>query len=404
MKFDIFSEVQKRHCDGNGGFPQLLAETLEQARAADRTGFACWWQVEHHCTEDFSYSSSPEMLLQAVAGQTQHMRIGHAGVLAPAAINHPLRVAERAALLDVLSGGRLEVGLAKSGGREWNTFMVAQEEAEADLLQLTEVLPSAWTEDVLNWRGERWSVADRNVLPKPLQAPHPPIWHTCSSPPSFVRAGELGVGVLATTMFAPVAALAEMIEGYRRAAAQTEAAAKGTVNNQVGVFTFVHVARSTKAAVQSGAPRSALWYTSSAPRVFHVPREIFYQAIRGQTDPRTRPSLVALDRPEEADPGDVTDANPVVALMKREFAGEEISNEEIFETIRHLDSVIIGDLATCRRKMAVYRDLGIDRLMCLVQYGEIPHSRILSCIDLIGGELIPYFDQPRSRQRGQGDT
>ena len=402
MKLDIFSEVQKRHCESNGGFQRLLAETLEQARAADRAGFACWWQVEHHCTEDFSYSSSPEMLLQAVAGETRRIRIGHAGVLAPAAINHPLRVAERTALLDVLSAGRLEVGLAKSGGREWSTFMVAQDEAEADLVQLTQVLPGAWTRNALNWRGERWSVRNRNVLPKPVQMPHPPIWHTCSSPPSFVRAGELGVGALATTMFAPVAALAEMIEGYRRAIAETEAAAERIVNNQVGVFTFVHVAQSVKEAVRSGAPRSALWYTSSAPKVFHVAREVFYQAIRGETDPRARPSIVALDRPEEADPNDVSDPNPVVKLMKREFAGEEISNEEIFETIRDLDSVIIGDLRTCRRKMAIYRDIGIDRLMCLVQYGEIPHPRILSCIDLIGGELIPYFDPPRSHQRSQG--
>ncbi len=77
--------------------------------------------------------------------------------------------------------------------------------------------------------------------------------------------------------------------------------------------------------------------------------------------------------------------------MKREFAGEEISNEEIFEVIRELDSVIIGDVATCRQKMARFRDIGVDRLMCLVQMGEVPHAEVLGTIRRIGRELIPQF-------------
>ena len=391
MKLDIFSEVQKRDCEANGGFAALYSETLQQARAADRLGFDCWWLVEHHCTEDFSYSSCPEMLLQAIASNTSNLRIGHSGVLAPFAINHPVRVAERSALLDQLSGGRLELGLAKSGGREWETFQVGMDEADADLVELTQLLPKAWATEPLNWHGKRWSTNDRNVLPKPLQTPHPRLWHTCSSPPSFARAGSMGVGVLATTMFAPLDALASMVDDYREAIAEATAAGLANVNNQLGVFTFVHVAQSTKQAIASGAPRSALWYTSSAPRIFRVPREIFYQAIRGQTDPRTAPSTEPLACAEQADPNDVSDPNPVVALMKREFAGEEISNEEIYETIRHLDSVIIGDIATCRKKMDGYRALGVDRLMCLVQYGEIPPEQVLSCIELTGSVLLPEF-------------
>ncbi|MEQ8860849.1 MAG: LLM class flavin-dependent oxidoreductase [Pseudomonadales bacterium] len=392
MKLDIFTEVQKRDCDHNGGFPQLLDETLKQAKAADKAGFRCWWQVEHHCTEDFSYSSCPEMLLEAIALNTKRLRVGHAGILAPFAINHPLRAAERAALLDNLSNGRIEVGLAKSGGKEWETFNVSEESAAADLVELTRLLPLAWSDRPLCWNSDRWQVANRNVLPKPVQQPHPPLWHTVSSPPSFERAGSMGVGVLATTLFAPLDALHSMVTGYRRAIAGYEPPPGGTVNNQAGVFTFVHVAKSTKAAIASGAPRSALWYVSSAPRVFNVPRQIFYQAIRGQTDPRSAPSTAALKAPEAPDPNDTSDSNPVVSLMKREFAGEEISNEEIFETIRHLDSVVIGDLATCRAKMRKFQEIGMDRLMCLVQMGEIPHARVMNCIRLIGAELIPEFD------------
>lgn len=391
MKLDIFTEIQKRDCDANGGFLHLLEESLEQARVADAVGFDCWWQVEHHCTPDFSYSSCPEMILQEVARATQRLRVGHAGILAPFEINHPLRAAERAALLDNLCGGRLEVGLAKSGGKEWETFRVSETQAAEDLVEVTRLLPKAWTEVPFSWQSGRWQVENRDVLPKPVQRPHPRLWHTCSSPPSFIRAGEMGVGVLGTTLFAPLEQLHSMIEGYRAAIAVCADPAGLELNDQVGVFTFVHVAESDRAAIDSGAPRAALWYVSSAPRVFNVPREIFYSAIRGHTDPRSHGSIAALSASERPEDSPRDDPNPVVALLKREFAGEEISNEEIFEVIRHLDSVVIGDVDTCRAKMAGFRDIGVDRLMCLVQMGEVQQRDILDSMRRIGTHLIPHF-------------
>ena len=87
----------------------------------------------------------------------------------------------------------------------------------------------------------------------------------------------------------------------------------------------------------------------------------------------------------------MTDSNPVVALLKREFAGEEISNEEIFSVIGELDSVIIGDAATCRRKMERFRDIGVDRLMCLMQMGEVPHKQVVASMRRIGRDLMPHF-------------
>ena len=391
MKLDIFSEIQKRDCDANGGFSALLAESIEQAKLADELGFTCWWEVEHHCTPDFSYSSCPELLLAAIGNATKRLRVGHAGILVPFGINHPLRAAERVAMLDHLTGGRVEAGLAKSGGKEWDTFGITEAQAAEDLIEATHLLPRAWTTEDFSWDSPRWSVSGRNVQPKPVQSPHPPLWHTCSSPTSFERAGELGIGVLGTTMFAPLDALAEMVKGYRAGIARCQQPAGKTINNQAGVFTFVHAARTTKEAIASGAPRSALWYVSSAPRVFNVPREIFYQAIRGHTDPRSRPSIAALALAEVPAETELTDPNPVIALMKREFAGENISNEEIFEVIRELDSVIIGDVETCRSKMAKFADIGMDRLMCLFQMGEIPQREILSSMRIVGTELLPHF-------------
>jgi alkanesulfonate monooxygenase SsuD/methylene tetrahydromethanopterin reductase-like flavin-dependent oxidoreductase (luciferase family) len=118
MKFDMFYEFQKAKPWPQEHERLVIEESIEQARVADEVGFEIWWQVEHHATPEFSYSAAPEILLTAIALNTKRMHLGHAGVLVPFKINHPLRVAERIATMDILSGGRMELGLAKSGGKE----------------------------------------------------------------------------------------------------------------------------------------------------------------------------------------------------------------------------------------------------------------------------------------------
>lgn len=115
MKVDIFSEIQDpRPWQRDDHEHQRINQTLEQAALADELGYGCWWQVEHHGAEEFSLSSAPELLLAAISQRTSRIRLGHAAVLAPPQINHPIRIAERAAMLDQLSGERTEIGLTRS--------------------------------------------------------------------------------------------------------------------------------------------------------------------------------------------------------------------------------------------------------------------------------------------------
>ena len=154
MKFDIFCEIQRAfpwRADESDG--SLIFDTLDQARAADRAGFEIWWQVEHHGSPQFSYSAAPEVFLTAVAMATERLRVGHAGVLTPFKINHPLRVAERAATLDILSGGRFELGLAKSGGKEWETFGVDPDTARDEVREAMHMIPRMWTEPEFSWNS-----------------------------------------------------------------------------------------------------------------------------------------------------------------------------------------------------------------------------------------------------------
>jgi alkanesulfonate monooxygenase SsuD/methylene tetrahydromethanopterin reductase-like flavin-dependent oxidoreductase (luciferase family) len=391
VKLDLFYEIQRRDAHLHGGYGQLLTETLEQARLGDSLGYDCLWMVEHHCTPEFSYSSAPEILQTAIALNTKRMRIGHSGVLSPFKVNHALRIAERAAVMDHLSGGRLELGLAKSGGKEWETFEVTGDEAAAQLKEVTRILPLAWGDAPLNWKSDTWRVENRDVSPKPLTKPHPRMWHTCSSEQSFRASGEMGVGVLGTTLFSPIEAMETLLRAHDDGLSRCDKP-ESEINREKAVFTFVHVNKSMKEAIASGALRSAIWYVSSAPKVYNVPRELYYDGIRGATDPRSKHSTEALAVPEVPS-DDVSDPNPVVQLLKREFAGHDLSNEEIYDVLRDHDSVIIGTPKECKKKMERYRDIGVDRLMCLMQMGELTHENTMRSIRVAGEELIPYFDR-----------
>jgi alkanesulfonate monooxygenase SsuD/methylene tetrahydromethanopterin reductase-like flavin-dependent oxidoreductase (luciferase family) len=394
VKFDVSCEIQKPGPVGPSHERELFRETREQAVLADELGFRCWWEVEHHGAVEFSWSSAPEVFLAYLAQHTRRMHLGHAGVLAPFRINHPLRVAERAALLDVLSGGRLELGLARSGGNEWDTFGVDPTTSRAQLVEAMRMIPKMWTEERFRWKSEHLEIPERNVIPKPLQSPHPPLWQTCGSPESFHLAGTLGVGALGTTLLTPLSQMESLQRDYRRGLAECVDPAGKFVNAQSAVFTFVHVRESQKEAIASGAAAAACWYVNTAPRVFNAPAEIWYGQIRGgflANDPAATRSLASGGG--AAAPGSVTQEVPVVALLKRLAAGERVSNEEVFETLEPLPSVIIGDAASCRRKVEAYADIGVDRLMCLVQFGALTQEQILASLRTIGKELIPVCDR-----------
>lgn len=391
MKLDIFTEIQKARASwGDDHEQDVIEESLEQARLADELGYECWWQVEHHGATEFSYSSAPELLLTAISQQTRRLRLGHSGVLAPFKVNHPIRVAERAATLDRLSHGRAEVGFARSGGLEWETFAVDPESSLEQVRQCMQMVKGMWTESPFSFQSELFEIPERNIIPKPLQQPHPPMWQTTSSPGSFRMAGELGVGVLATTLMQPLDVMASLLGEYRDGLKDCEPVGD-FVNDQTAVFTFVHCAETTREAIESGAAAAAMWYVNSAPAVFKVDPEIFYDSIRGEVLEGAA-SRITVSEGETAAPAsdeDLDDPNPVVRLLRHAAAGREVSPEEAYETLDPLDSVIIGDVETCRRKMQRYKDIGVDRLMCFMQIGDLPHDSIMRSLRITAEELMP---------------
>ncbi|CCH34992.1 LLM class flavin-dependent oxidoreductase [Actinosynnema sp. NPDC047251] len=390
MKVDVFNEIQDPRPWQDGHQHARITEALEQAKLADELGYGCWWQVEHHGAEEFSLSSAPELVLAAISQHTSRIRLGHSAVLAPACFNHPIRVAERAAMLDHLSNGRVELGLTRSTAPEWRLFGVDPADVRRQTQQAFEMVPRMWTQERFSYSGEGFEIDDVPIVPKPLQRPHPPLWQAAATPSSFEEAGKRGVGVLGTTIWESAERVRRMVRLYREAAAACTEPVGAFVNNQIAFFTFVHCAATDEQAVKNGAVAAAAWYTVRALTFFEA-ADSFVETVRHQQDIMADPSGGGLTGDFlRAEAEAFTGPNRAQVVIGRVLQGEEVPDEEIFEALNEQDSLIVGSPETCRKKLRTYADLGIDRLMAFHQVGSLSHESVMTSLRLIG-DLIPEF-------------
>jgi alkanesulfonate monooxygenase SsuD/methylene tetrahydromethanopterin reductase-like flavin-dependent oxidoreductase (luciferase family) len=367
VKIDLLMELERpRPWDGRTDH-DTYREALEQAVLADRMGFGAVWAVEHHFLEEFSHSSAPEVFLAAVAARTSRIRIGHGVVLLPHPFNHPVRVAERVAALDILSDGRVEFGTGRSGPYEQAGFEIPTDESRAMWQESLEIIPKMWTSERFSHQGRYVRIPERPILPKPLQRPHPPIWMACTSRASWELAGRNGIGVLGLTLFVSVEALEEEIASYR--AALRDARPVGAfVNDRCAAYTIVHCAATDERARANGGPEAALWYLGYA-----------FQVLARQVEPERHLREAASDDPYRQ----VAIENPIV---RRALAGT-LS----FEELDAEDMVIVGDPERCIRKLERYRQAGLDRVLCCMQAGRLAHRDVTESIRLFGEHVIPHF-------------
>ena len=211
---------------------RVFHEAVEIVELADELGFDSAWSVEHHFLEEYSHMSAPDMFFAYCAGRTKRIRFGHGIYLMLPNINHPARVAERIATLDILSGGRVELGTGRSATwTELGGFLVEPDDTKEMWEESTRSVVKMWTSDEFAIKGRHFSMPPRNVLPKPVQQPHPPLWVAVQSPETAVLAGEKGIGMLGVTL-GGIPKYADLIADYRRASREAEPIGV-TVNNQV---------------------------------------------------------------------------------------------------------------------------------------------------------------------------
>src|SRR5919198_5191371 len=175
MRFGLFYEHQLPRPWAEGDEERLLSNALEQVELADRVGLHSVWEVEHHFLEEYSHSSAPEVFLAAASQRTQNIRLGHGIVQIPPAVNHPARVAERAATLDLISDGRLDLGTGESSsGAEIGGFLFERRDKRAMWEDAMSAICHMFVEEPFaGWESEFFRMPPRNVVPKPLQRPHP---------------------------------------------------------------------------------------------------------------------------------------------------------------------------------------------------------------------------------------
>ncbi len=234
----------------------VYQRALERIDVMDRTGYDAVWLAEHHFT-DYSVCPSVHMMGMHVAGRTKNLRIGTAVSLA--ALYHPLRLAEEVALLDVLSGGRVNWGAGRGFDPvEFKAFGIPLDESAERFREAVDIVVAAWRTERLSWQGKHWSFDEVEVLPKPKQDPHPPVWVAASSLPAIDWAAESGY----TIMMDPHSThsdIAQKHDHYRQA---LEKHGHGQQKREIPMARFIAVSESESEAEEI-ARAGAAWTVGS---------------------------------------------------------------------------------------------------------------------------------------------
>ena len=215
MKFGIFYEHQLPRPWNEGDEQKLFNDALEQVEVADRLGIDYAWEVEHHFLEEYSHSSAPEVFLAACSQRTKNIRLGQGIRQVIPQYNHPARTAEVVATLDLVSNGRLDFGTGESSAElELGGFKIpVAEKRKIYLESLEQVCNMLAMDPYPGYQGQYFDMPCRNVVPKPAQRPHPPLWVACSQRETIRMAARLGIGALTFAFVDPMEAQ-EWVDEY----------------------------------------------------------------------------------------------------------------------------------------------------------------------------------------------
>lgn len=354
MKISLLYELQISDPEVDAE-SQLLAQVREQVELADKLGFHAVWAVEHHGLYQYSHCSAPEVLLGYLAGRTRDIRLGHGVTLLPHRYNHPVRVAERIATLDLLSEGRVNFGTGKSASlTEQNLFEVDRVSLENEWEESLRMILGMWQTEVFQYQSERFRISPTRVLPKPAQLPHPPLYRACTTPAAIERAGELGLGVLNFAIGTDQDVKGK-VDLYRATASR---------NNPIGAFATHHFACAPPALVLTD-DRKACEFGYRGARFFADGLSHYYES-------RATPSLSPM--------------------LRKDFLPKEKLDDQIQRRDQRRDgyNVLCGDAVFAREYVSRFQELGVDELLLVMQMGTVPPELVLESIRVVGEQVIPH--------------
>lgn len=359
MKIGGFYEHQLPRPWSRDAEHRLFKDALDQVELADRLGFDYVWATEHHFLEEYAHSSAPEVFLAACSQRTRNIRLGHGIVQMPPLINHPARVAERIATLDLVSDGRCEFGTGEGATEvELGGYLVAQEEKRAMWLEGLSVVTRMMVEEPFaGHEGKYLKVPVRNVVPKPLQQPHPPLWLACSRRETILLAARLGIGALTFSFVSPEESRQWVRDYY--ATLENECDPIGyAVNPQIAITCPFLCDRDEKRVRAISAENHGFF-------IYGLGHYAFFG---------------------EHEPGKTNIWNNY-KNSPQGFAPPEG---------RTLDC--IGTPAQIRARLKEFEEAGVDQVIFLSQAGRISHETLSESIELFGKEVLPEVKERDYRQ------
>ncbi len=360
MKFGIFYEHQTPKPWNEGDEQRLYQEALDQVELADRLGFDAAWEVEHHFLDEYSHSSAPEVFLAACSQRTKRIRLGHGIVQMPPNFNHPARVAERIATLDLVSNGRVEWGTGESSAAlELEGFGI-------DVAQKRQMWREA-TEQVANmlamtpypgFQGKHFSMPCRNVVPKPVQRPHPPLWVACSKRETIHMAARCGIGALTFAFVDPAEASKWVTDYYE--ILKTECVPIGhAINPNIAMVTGFGCHREAGEAAARGLDGFKFFgYALGHHYIFGEHKPGFSNIWEDFERVRSEPQLAVPS--------------------------------------------CIGTPDHIRKNLRTFADAGVDQVIFIQQGGKNRHQHICESLELFANDVMPEFhekEQERERRK-----
>jgi alkanesulfonate monooxygenase SsuD/methylene tetrahydromethanopterin reductase-like flavin-dependent oxidoreductase (luciferase family) len=373
MKFGIFYEHQMGRPWDDGSEYRLIQDALTQVELADSLGIQYVWEVEHHFLEEYSHSSAPEVFLAACSQRTKNIRLGHGIILTAPRFNHPARTAERVSMLDLVSGGRVEFGSGESGSEaELAGFGVDPLAKREQWLEGLEVAVRCMVETPFSGvDGSYVQMPPRNVVPKPVQKPHPPLWVACSRRETILLAAEKGIGALTFAFIDPEEAVSWVTE-YERTFVDRCVPVGFDVNPQVACVSPMMIHHDEAEAIRRGS-EGANFFGYSLGHFY-----IFGDHKPGKTDVWSE--FVERRGAQGFDP------DAVAAAVERETLG---AKQAAGDTTGLRGTV--GTPAQVREYLRRFEEAGVDQVIFVLQAGRNRHEHIMESIEIFGREVLPEF-------------
>ena len=391
MQFGILYEMQRPFQGTEIDWNSLYKETLEQCELADQVGFDNLWFVEHHFLTGFSGSPCPEAIFGALSRITKRIRIGFGVCILP--YHHPVQVAERVAMVDQLTDGRVEFGTGRSNAYEQLGLGIDPRDTRSRWNESIRMLPQIWQSDEFSWEGEHWNVPARRVLPKPFQKPHPRMYLACTQTESFRLAAQLGIGVLSSASYA-TNILKEHVQVYRDAIKDADPVG-AFVNDFWGNNVHAFCGPDNQEARELAADSMKTFFGPDKPYIegrINAYEELL-EAWGGVPDHLQADFGRWLRQSDEAHQAQAAQAG--ISLDSGPGAARAAVAQLDANVLADRGVIIAGDPASCIEGVKMYEDIGVDQVMLIMQTETIPHEKVMSSIELFGKEVIPAFRQAK---------